>query len=132
MNKSTISLCMIVKDEERCIERCLESVYSTVDEIIVVDTGSSDRTLELIAKFNAKVFHYKWDHNFSNARNHAIEQATGDYILQLDADEWLEDSEHDLSSALDKDIYYLPIRNDLGEAWQKYTSFLGYSEILMS
>ncbi|WP_339295019.1 glycosyltransferase [Paenibacillus sp. FSL W7-1279] len=114
MNKSTISLCMIVKDEERCIERCLESVYSTVDEIIVVDTGSSDRTLELIAKFNAKVFHYKWDHNFSNARNHAIEQATGDYILQLDADEWLEDSEHDLSSALDKDIYYLPIRNDLG------------------
>ncbi|KZS45795.1 hypothetical protein AWU65_07665 [Paenibacillus glucanolyticus] len=114
MNKSTISLCMIVKDEERCIERCLESISAIVDEIIFVDTGSTDRTLELIKRFNAKVFHYKWDNHFANARNYAIDQATGDYILHLDADEWLEDPMHDLRNVLDKDIYYLPIRNNLG------------------
>lgn len=106
---------MIVKNEERCIERCLDSVSSFVSEIIVVDTGSSDRTVELIKKYNPRVFHYEWDNNFSNARNYAIEQATGDYILQLDGDEWIDDKEDLLKDTLDRDIYYLPIRNDLGQ-----------------
>lgn len=114
MIRPTISLCMIVKDEERCIERCLESVHALVDEIIIVDTGSTDHTLEVISKYNLKVYHYEWDHHFANARNYAIEQATGDYILHLDADEWIEDPKSNLKTILNKEIYYLPIRNDIG------------------
>ncbi|GIP60216.1 glycosyltransferase [Paenibacillus sp. FSL W8-0186] len=114
MKKSTISLCMIVKNEERCIQRCLDSVASVVDEIIIVDTGSTDKTLELLNKYDAKIFHYQWDNNFANARNYAIEQATSDYILQLDADEWIEDPLNQLKQHLTNEIYYIPIRNDLG------------------
>ncbi|WHX48713.1 glycosyltransferase [Paenibacillus woosongensis] len=114
MKKSTISLCMIVKNEERCIERCLNSVASVVDEIIIVDTGSTDQTLELVSKFDAKVFHYQWDNHFANARNYAIQQANCDYILHLDADEWIEDPFNQLNQYLNDDIYYIPIRNDLG------------------
>ncbi|WP_110945042.1 glycosyltransferase family 2 protein [Paenibacillus phocaensis] len=114
MDKPTVSLCMIVKNEERCIERCLNSVAPLVDEVIIVDTGSSDRTLELVNKYDAKLFYYEWDNHFANARNYAIEQATGEYILQLDADEWIDDPVHELNQRLDKEIYYIPIRNDLG------------------
>lgn len=83
----TISLCMIVKNEEKYIEQCLSSVASTVNEIIIVDTGSTDKTLELARRFNPKVYKYTWDSNFGNARNYSLEQATGEWILVLDADE---------------------------------------------
>lgn len=113
MKKTSISLCMIVKNEERCIERCLDSVASIVDEIIIVDTGSTDRTLELIKKYEVKLYHYVWDNHFANARNYAIDQAKGDYILHLDADEWLEDPHGVINHSLENDIYYIPIRNEL-------------------
>lgn len=113
MKKTSISLCMIVKNEERCIERCLDSVSSIVDEIIIVDTGSSDRTLELIKKYEVKLYHYEWDNHFANARNYAIDQAKCDYILHLDADEWLEDPHGEINHSLENDIYYIPIRNEL-------------------
>lgn len=83
----TISLCMIVKNEEKYIKQCLSSVASIVNEIIIVDTGSTDNTLELASSFNPKVFKYNWNSNFANARNYSLEQATGDWILVLDADE---------------------------------------------
>lgn len=83
----TISLCMIVKDEEKYIEQCLSSVASIVNEIIIVDTGSTDKTLELASRFNPKVFKYTWNSNFGEARNYSLEKATGDWILVLDADE---------------------------------------------
>ncbi|RPF47746.1 glycosyltransferase involved in cell wall biosynthesis [Hydrogenoanaerobacterium saccharovorans] len=83
----TLSLCMIVKDEEKYIEKCLNSVADAVDEIIIVDTGSTDHTLDIAKRFNPKIFSYKWDDNFSNARNEALKKATGDWILVLDADE---------------------------------------------
>jgi len=89
-----ISLCMIVKDEENWIEKSIGSVKGIVDEIIVVDTGSGDRTPEIAEKLGAKVFHYKWDSNFSNARNFAIKKASGEWILFLDADETI--AERDL------------------------------------
>lgn len=78
---------MIVKNEEKYIEQCLSSVASTVNEIIIVDTGSTDKTLELARRFNPKVYKYTWDSNFGNARNYSLEQATGEWILVLDADE---------------------------------------------
>ncbi|HCT65774.1 MAG TPA: hypothetical protein DIC60_11000 [Lachnospiraceae bacterium] len=84
---SNISLCMIVKNEEKYIEQCLSSVSSIVNEIIIVDTGSTDNTLKLASRFNPKIFEYPWDSDFGSARNHSLEQATGDWILVLDADE---------------------------------------------
>ncbi len=85
----TISLCMIVKDEEDCLARCLESVKDAVDEIIVVDTGSTDGSVEIAKKYGAKVYHHPWEGDFSKARNHSIGYAACDWILYLDADEEL-------------------------------------------
>ncbi|MEB3274915.1 MAG: glycosyltransferase [Prochlorothrix sp.] len=82
-----VSLCMIVKDEEAQIERCLDSVMGWVDEAIVVDTGSQDRTVALAQAKGAQVHHYPWPGDFSTARNWALNQVTGDWVLVLDADE---------------------------------------------
>src|SRR3990167_6711291 len=87
----TISLCMIVKNEERYLDQCLNSVKDLADEIIIVDTGSTDRTKEIAKKFNAKIFDFKWTDDFSAARNESIKHATKDWILVLDADEVLDE-----------------------------------------
>jgi glycosyltransferase involved in cell wall biosynthesis len=91
----TISLCMIVKDEEKWLEGCLDSVKPVADEIIIVDTGSSDKTAWIAERLGARLFHYEWDNSFSNARNFAISKASGDWILSLDADERI--AEQDLA-----------------------------------
>jgi tetratricopeptide (TPR) repeat protein len=85
----TISLCMIVKDEEAMIGRCLEAARGAVDEIVVVDTGSTDRTVEIAESHGARVLHHVWDGDFSAARNASFEAATGDWVMYLDADEVL-------------------------------------------
>jgi glycosyltransferase involved in cell wall biosynthesis len=82
-----ISLAMIVKNEEKMLPGCLESVKGLVDEIIIVDTGSNDKTAEIAEKAGAKVHHYEWTKDFSAARNESIKHATGEWILYLDADE---------------------------------------------
>ncbi len=82
-----ISVCLIVKDEELVIERCLCCVQKFADEIIVVDTGSKDRTKELAKKFTDKVFDFEWDDDFSKARNFSFSKATLDYVMWLDADD---------------------------------------------
>jgi tetratricopeptide (TPR) repeat protein len=87
--KTTLTLCVIAKNEERFIERCLSSVKDVVDEMIVVDTGSEDRTPHLAAGLGAQVSVFPWTGDFAEARNHAIGKATGDWILFLDADEML-------------------------------------------
>ena len=83
----TISLCMIVKNEEKTIANCLKSVKEIVDEIIIVDTGSTDKTIEICETFNATTFKFEWNNSFAKARNFSLEQAKGDWILWLDADE---------------------------------------------
>ncbi len=85
----TLSLCMIVKDEEELLPGCLEAVRPFVDELIVVDTGSSDRTVEIAASFGARVLHFPWNGSFADARNVSLEAATGDWVMYLDADEHL-------------------------------------------
>jgi glycosyltransferase involved in cell wall biosynthesis len=82
-----LSLAMIVKNEARCLARCLGSIKKIADEIIIVDTGSTDRTVAIAGGFNAKIFHFDWCDDFSAARNFALEQTTGDWILVLDGDE---------------------------------------------
>jgi tetratricopeptide (TPR) repeat protein len=85
-----ISLCMIVKNEERFLEACLESVKDIVDEINIVDTGSTDRTLEIAEKYGANIIHREWRNDFAWARNEALAMATKRWTLVLDADEELE------------------------------------------
>ncbi|MEA3208305.1 MAG: hypothetical protein QOE70_1362 [Chthoniobacter sp.] len=89
--RQRVSLCMIVKNEERNLQTCLESVADLVDEIIVVDTGSTDRTKEVAARFGARVFDFAWTNDFAAARNESVRHATGDWIFGLDADERLDD-----------------------------------------
>lgn len=84
-----IALVIIAKDEQRCIARCIESVKSFVDKVVVLDTGSTDRTAEIAANCGAQVHHFQWCDDFSAARNKALELADADWNLVLDADEWL-------------------------------------------
>jgi glycosyltransferase involved in cell wall biosynthesis len=83
----TLSLCIITKDEEKNIARCINSVKDVVDEIVVVDTGSKDKTVEIAESLGARIIHTKWEDDFSKARNTAIDNAKCDWILFLDADE---------------------------------------------
>ncbi len=89
----TLSLCMIVKDEEAMLPKCLASVRDHVDEIVVVDTGSTDRTVEIAHEHGAKVLHHEWTGDFSEARNVSFDAATGDWLMYLDADEVLVDGD---------------------------------------
>lgn len=83
----TISLCMIVKNEESTLELCLNSVKNIVDEIIIVDTGSTDKTKEIARKFTDKIYNFKWVDDFSAARNYSFAKANMEYIMWLDADD---------------------------------------------
>lgn len=75
----TISLCMIVKNEEKVLKRCLDSVKEAVDEIIIVDTGSTDKTKSIALAYTDKVYDFEWINDFSAARNEAYRKATMDY-----------------------------------------------------
>lgn len=92
----TISLCMIVRNEEQPLARCLGSVAKIVDEIIVVDTGSHDETKLVAQQYKARVYDFEWIDNFAAARNYAFSQATKEYIIWLDADDVLEDKDQAL------------------------------------
>jgi len=89
VGRPLLSLCMIVKNEEKNLPRCLESVQGQVDEIVVVDTGSSDRTVEVASQYGARVLTHPWNGDFSAARNVSLDHASGDWVLWLDADEEL-------------------------------------------
>lgn len=84
-----LSLCMIVKNEETSLPKCLSSVKDVVDEMVVLDTGSTDRTPEIARNFGAKVYDFEWCNDFSAARNQSLKYVRGDWILVLDADEVL-------------------------------------------
>lgn len=91
----TLSLCMIVKNEEKTLPRCLESVKDIFDEIIIVDTGSTDETINAAKKYTNKIYYFKWQDDFSAARNFAFSKASCDYIMWLDADDVLLDSDRE-------------------------------------
>ena len=91
MPNPTISLCMIAKNEESNLADCLNSAKGIADEIIIVDTGSTDRTKEIAKKFSAKIYDFKWMDDFSAARNESLKHAAKDWVLVLDADEALDE-----------------------------------------
>lgn len=84
-----LSLCMIVKNEEQSLPKCLGSVKNVVDEMVVLDTGSTDRTPEIAKEFGARVYQFEWCNDFSAARNESLKYVQGDWVLVLDADEIL-------------------------------------------
>jgi tetratricopeptide (TPR) repeat protein len=86
---SLLTACLIVKNESANLARCLESVRGVVDEVVVVDTGSTDETVALAERLGARVFHHVWQHDFALARNAGLDHARGEWILHLDADEAL-------------------------------------------
>ncbi|MCM3238364.1 glycosyltransferase family 2 protein [Heyndrickxia oleronia] len=118
--KPFISLCMIVKNEEKVLDRCLTSVVNSVDEIIIVDTGSIDQTKEIASRYTTKIYDFEWINDFSAARNFAASKATGEWILVLDADEYVD--EENFTDFLQKlkddngefDTYYAKIINFTG------------------
>lgn len=97
-----ISVNVMTYNEERCIERCLASVRALADEIIVLDTGSTDRTVEIVQHHfpEAKIFQTKWQEDFSQARNLMVQYSTHDWIVQIDADEYLVDPPLDLKALI--------------------------------
>ena len=95
---------MIVKNEEMHIARCLDSIAELVDEIVIVDTGSADRTVELASKYTSKVYSYPWNDDFSDARNYSFSKATMDYCMWMDADDILEKTEREKFLQLKKSL----------------------------
>lgn len=89
----TVSLCMIVKNEEKVLGRCLKSIKEAVDEIVIVDTGSSDRTKEIAAAYTDKIYDHEWKNDFADARNAALAKGTKQYLMWLDADDVMTDAE---------------------------------------
>ena len=102
MTLAELSLCMIVRNEEERLARCLRSVQGAVDEIVIVDTGSMDGTKAIAAAFTDRVFDFAWRDDFAAARNASMAYATKPYILWLDADDVLERSEREKLIALKK------------------------------
>jgi len=90
-----LSVCLIVKNEEQFLAQCLKSIRNLGAQLIVVDTGSTDRTVEIAREFGAEIYSFAWCDDFSAARNAALEHATGDWILMLDADEELPAAQHE-------------------------------------
>lgn len=125
-----ISLCMIVKNESFFLKKMLlefknSFLNNIINEIIIVDTGSNDNTKEIVKKisnkfnFNFKIYDFKWNNNFSNARNFSLSKATGDWILVLDADEIILEKELEILKSIiekqDKDAFYLIQKNYLND-----------------
>ncbi|MBW1913878.1 MAG: glycosyltransferase [Deltaproteobacteria bacterium] len=141
---STLSLCMIVKDEESMLSRCLKSAGDYADEIIIVDTGSTDQTVEIARKFGARVYHHPWENDFAKHRNQAISYATCDWILMIDADEELmAGSGNILKKAINKNnidsiviTNISTFNNGRSEAWNRQTRifknlpYISYSDIV--
>lgn len=96
LRKQTLSVCMIVKNEETHLEQCLSSVQGLADEIIIVDTGSIDKTKDIAAQFTNKIYDFTWCDDFAAARNESLTHAGGDWILILDADEVLSSEQFSL------------------------------------
>ncbi|MBD5148709.1 MAG: glycosyltransferase family 2 protein [Oscillibacter sp.] len=114
----TVSLCMIVKNEEDVLARCLESAADLVDEIIIVDTGSTDRTREIAKNFTDRIYHFDWIDDFAAARNYAFSLAEKDYCMWLDADDVILEADRaafqELKKALDPAVHVVMAKYNTG------------------
>ncbi len=131
----SVSLCMIVKNEEDVLERCLKSAADLVDEIIIVDTGSTDHTAEIAARFTSQVFNFPWQDDFSAARNESFSHASMDYCMWLDADDLLLEEDRAallaLKETLDPDVSVVMAPYHTGFDESGRVTFSYYRERLM-
>jgi glycosyltransferase involved in cell wall biosynthesis len=122
----TIGACLIVRDEERCIARCLNSLIGVVDEIVVVDTGSEDATVAIAESLGARISLFPWTGDFSAARNFSLNQARSDWILYIDADEYLQPvSRSEVAEALSDSERHIAYRLRLRHQ-QGFTPYFEY------
>ena len=130
-----ISLCMIVKNEEHCIYRCLNSVKDFADEIIIVDTGSTDNTKNIACQFTEKIYDFKWVNDFSKARNFAFSKANGRYLFWLDADDYISEDNFlklkDLKKNLDHSIDVYMLKYEIAFDKAGNSTFTYYRERLL-
>lgn len=131
----TISLCMIVKNEEKVLGRCLKAARSFADEIILVDTGSQDRTREIGNEYGARVYEYEWKDDFAAARNEAFSKAVMDYCMWLDADDVVTEENQEkilnLKKELEPDTDMVMMRYSVSEDSQGNSLFSYYRERLV-
>lgn len=131
----TISLCMIIKDEEKQLARCLDSVRDVVDEIIVVDTGSSDASIEIAKHYSDKVFSYTWHDDFAAARNYSFSFASKDYCMWMDADDVLapkdQEALKELKETLDPQVDIVMMKYNTAFDAQGHPTFSYYRERLV-
>lgn len=116
-----ISLCMIVRNEEDVIGRCLETVFDLVDEIIIVDTGSTDRTKEIAAMYTDKIYDFEWIDDFSAARNYSFSLANSSYCMWLDADDIMTEENREMFAKLKEQL-----TNETDAVMMKYNT--GFDE----
>lgn len=116
-----ISLCMIVKNEEDVIGRCLESIFDLVDEIIIVDTGSSDKTKEIASKYTDKIYDFEWIDDFSAARNYSFSLASCSYCMWFDADDIMTEENRKMFTQLKTEL-----TNETNAVMMKYNT--GFDE----
>lgn len=116
-----ISLCMIVRNEEDVIGRCLETVFDLVDEIIIVDTGSTDRTKEIAAIYTDKIYDFEWIDDFSAARNYSFSLANSSYCMWLDADDIMTEENREMFAKLKEQL-----TNETDAVMMKYNT--GFDE----
>ena len=128
----TLSLCMIVKNEQDVIGRCLECVSDLFDEIIIVDTGSDDKTKEIVRKYTKNIYYFKWIEDFSAARNYSFSKATKDYIMWLDADDVILDEDKQkikqLKTNIDKSVDIVVMKYNTGFDNEENPTFSYYRE----
>lgn len=112
-----LSCALIVKNEEACLEKCLKSIKDA-DEIVVVDTGSTDKTLEIAKKYTDNIYHFKWISDFSAARNYSLSKCTGDWVLSIDADHQLITPISEIKEIISKtNAKVLNIKSRSGDNW---------------
>jgi glycosyltransferase involved in cell wall biosynthesis len=123
----TVALAMIVRNEEAYLPACLERARNAVDEVVIVDTGSRDRTVEIARRYTSKVYHYPWQDDFAAARNYALEHVDSEWVLCLDADELLDTTDGDLRSLVADaggcEAFFLPLHNLTGETSGDFQRF---------
>lgn len=130
-----LSVCMIVKDEEKTIARCLESIRGITEDIIIVDTGSKDQTKEICDSLGVHTIDFLWTESFAEARNFGLEKATGKFILWIDADEVLEVEDLPLFlqtlRETDQNLLLIPLVNFVGSEPDENNAYLFASHRLL-
>lgn len=131
----SLSVCMIVKNEEKVLERCLACIKNIADEIVIVDTGSTDKTKEIAKKFTDKIYDFEWIDDFSAARNYSFSKATKEYIMWLDADDVILEKDQqkliELKKTLDKNIDMVLLKYNTGFDENGNVTFSYYRERIL-